>query len=189
MTEKSLPTNPTDPWEEMADLTEKMGEDKEALPKDVNRFRKLALSMPERWHVFTVTMSSLQQQLIEKLSHNANRAYLLAELDILKKELGQGTAPPLERLLIEQILTARLRLLHVESIHNENVNQSINLKTGEYWQDVLTATQARYLRAIESLARVRRLARNVPALQVNINQPGGKQVNVQGEVKTPEVGN
>jgi len=40
----------------------------------------------------------------------------------------------------------------------------------------------RYLRAIETLARVRKLARNTPALQVNIATDGGQQVNAINEV-------
>jgi hypothetical protein len=31
----------------------------------------------------------------------------------------------------------------------------------------------------------KRLARNTPALQINISREGGKQVNVQGNVATP----
>jgi hypothetical protein len=50
------------------------------------------------------------------------------------------------------------------------------------WERVLASKEARYLRAVETLARVRRLL-NLPAPQVNINLPGGQQVNVQGDVK------
>jgi hypothetical protein len=56
---------------------------------------------------------------------------------------------------------------------------------GEYWDNLLSSTQARFIRAIEALARVRRLARNTPALQINISREGGKQVNVQGDVNPP----
>ena len=42
----------------------------------------------------------------------------------------------------------------------------------------LSAAQRRFLRACESLARVRKLARTTPALQLNIAARGGQQVNV-----------
>jgi hypothetical protein len=58
----------------------------------------------------------------------------------------------------------------------------VALNVGAYWDNLLTTHQARFLRAIETLARVRRLARNTPALQINIAREGGKQVNVQGDV-------
>jgi hypothetical protein len=49
------------------------------------------------------------------------------------------------------------------------------------WGHVLSSAQSRYLKAIESLARVQRLTRNSPTLQVNIANESCKQVNVQGE--------
>ena len=54
------------------------------------------------------------------------------------------------------------------------VNESSTFKMGEYWDNLLSATQARFIRAIEALARVRRLARNTPALQINISREGGQ---------------
>jgi hypothetical protein len=50
------------------------------------------------------------------------------------------------------------------------------LTVGTYWDRRLNSAQQRHLRAIESLARVRRLSNATP-LQVNI---GGQQVNVAG---------
>ncbi len=38
----------------------------------------------------------------------------------------------------------------------------------ECLESLLAPAQARFLRAIEALARVRRLARNTPALQINV---------------------
>ena len=107
---------------------------------------------------------------------------MLAEVDKLQKELGYASAPSLEQLLIDHILTVRLRLIDAENAYNQSVvNQSITLKQGTYRDNLLTSNQTRFLRAIETLARVRRLARNTPALQINIAREGGKQVNVQGE--------
>lgn len=72
---------------------------------------------------------------------------------------------------------------HVEYYYNQCVvNQSIKLTKAEYWDNLLSSTQARFLRAIETLARVRRLARNTPALQINIAHGGGRQADVQGDV-------
>jgi hypothetical protein len=48
-------------------------------------------------------------------------------------------------------------------------------------EKLLVSKEARYLRAIEELATVRRLLR-LPALQVNIAAAGGQQVNVAGEL-------
>ena len=158
-------------------------------PKDVDRLRRLAAETPGILSFANSTTQSVRHQLIEKISHGVSRAYMLAEVDKLKKELDYADAPALERLLIDHILTVRLRAIHAENAYNQSiVNQSVSLKVGAYWDNLLTTTQTRFLRAIETLARVRRLTRNTPALQINIASEGGKQVNVQGDVsgqKTP----
>jgi len=46
---------------------------------------------------------------------------------------------------------------------------------GMYWEKRLSAAQRRFTRAGETLARVRKLSRNVPALQFNIAANGGRK--------------
>jgi hypothetical protein len=165
-------------WE-LAGKVEKSSEPKK---EEIERLRQLVLSFPEFWHVLAQSTGNMRNRLIEKISRGIHRAFMLAEVDILKKQFGYDEKPPLEQLLIDHILTAKLRLIHVENCYNNLVvNQSVTLTFGEYWDGVLTTAENRYLRAIEMLARVRRLARNTPALQINIAREGGKQVNVQGD--------
>jgi hypothetical protein len=49
---------------------------------------------------------------------------------------------------------------------------------GIYWEKRLTAAQKQFTRACETLARVKKLSRNTPALQFNIAASGGQQVNL-----------
>ena len=183
MTNSLLPAKTTDHWGEITELHKRMDKAKDPNPKDVERLRQLALATPGFLSFTRSTTQSIRHQLIEKISHGVSRALMLAEVDSLKKQLDYDAAPPLERLLIDHILTVRLRLIHAENNYNLCVvNQSATFKAGEYWDNLLSSTQARFLRAIETLARVRRLARNTPALQINIANDGGKQVNVQGDV-------
>jgi hypothetical protein len=131
------------------------------------------------------SMNFIRNELIEKISTGDFRSLMLAEVEVLGTQLDFNNAPPLERLLIDHILTVRLRLLHAEALYNKCMgNQSITLKQGDYRERQLTQSQTRFLRAIENLARVRRLSRNTPSLQINIAQQGGKQVNVVGEVNS-----
>jgi hypothetical protein len=182
MDNDKLPTKTPDSWDELYELRERMDKTKDPDPKDVDRFRKLAVSAPDSWPLSSLATDSVRHQLIEKISNGSSRACLLAEVDLLKQRLDYDAAPALEQLLIEHILTARLRVLDAENRYNAGVvNQSVSLNVGIYWDNLLTSTQARFLRAIDCLARVRRLARNTPALQINIAREGGKQVNVQGE--------
>jgi hypothetical protein len=177
------------PVKEAVQLYQKLARQKNPGDEEVYRLRRLIVSTPGAWSLATHTMPSIRQALVEKMSNGLSRACLLAEVDILAKQLDYDAATPLERLLIEHILTVRLRLIHAEHKYTHCVmNQAITFREGEYWDNLLSSTQARFLRAIETLARVRRLARNTPALQINIAREGGQQVNVQGDAngqKTP----
>jgi hypothetical protein len=94
-------------------------------------------------------------------------------LGVLERELTQPGDGPLEKLIIRQITGCWLRLSYVEYVVNTNtVEGNFNMAQGAYWEKRLSAGQRRYLRAIETLARVRRL--QLPAMQVNI---GNQQVN------------
>src|SRR5688572_329229 len=99
-------------------------------------------------------------------------------LPILKKDLGSDGAPMLEQLLIQQAALCWLRLNLVELAYSSVMKQSITLTLGLYWEKRLTVSQRRFTRSCETLARVRKLSRNIPALQVNIAADGGQQVNV-----------
>ncbi len=190
MKNKQLPATTADHRNELMAKVQKLMSQlngaKNPDPETVERLRQLFATQTHGFLSANSTTQSVRQQLIEKISHGASRAIMLAEVDLLKKQLDFDAAPPLERLLIEHILTVRLRLIHAEHIYNEGVvNQSVAFRYGEYRDNLLSSTQARFLRAIEALARVRRLARNTPALQINISREGGKQVNVQGDVNPP----
>ena len=182
MNNDQLPAKTADHWDEIIELQARLEKAKEPDPKDVARLRQLALATPDYLSFQHSATQSIRIQLIEKISHGASRAVMLAEVDKLAKQLDYDAAPPLERLLIDHILTVRLRLIHAENAYNICVlnNATATFKMGEYWDNLLSSAQARFIRAIEALARVRRLARNTPALQINIAQDGGKQINIQG---------
>jgi len=99
-------------------------------------------------------------------------------LQALKRELGYQEAPLLEQLLIQQAALCWLKLNLVELSYSSSMRQSITLTLGIYWEKRLTAAQRRFTRACETLARVRKLSRNTPALQFNIAAEGGQQVNI-----------
>ncbi len=106
-------------------------------------------------------------------------AAALRMIDALRQELAQPADTPLEGLLIDQILLTWLDY-HLMQIAAENEQTSgASLERLEVYDRLVSARSRRYLRAIETLARVRRLAVRTP-LQINI---GDKQVNVAGDVQ------
>jgi len=74
----------------------------------------------------------------------------------------------LEQLLIQQAALCWLKLNIVELQYSSVMKQSITLTLGMYWEKRLTTAQRRFTQACETLARVRKLSRNTPALQVNM---------------------
>lgn len=93
------------------------------------------------------------------------------KLGLMRDELAGPSPTPLERLLVERIVTCWLHLHHLEVIYGNK--ESMTLSLGIYYERCISSAQKRYLAAIKTLAVVRKLA--VPVLQVNIAK---KQVNV-----------
>ncbi len=107
---------------------------------------------------------------------------LTAGVSHLRDELGYKDAPALERPLIEHVVLCWLRLQKAELSYSNALAGTQTLTQAAHWERRLTMAQGRYLRAGESLARVRRLARpHRQPLQLNI---GGQQVNVAGSVSS-----
>jgi hypothetical protein len=79
----------------------------------------------------------------------------------------------LEYLLIQQVALCWLKLAYTEWQHKHYLtNGNTTIVQANFWEHRLSSAQRRFLRAVETLARVRRL--QLPAVQVNI---GAQQVN------------
>ena len=103
-------------------------------------------SMPEAWRATTSAM----ELLIEKVSSGGSRACLLADMDLTRREFGYANASAVERVLIDAIVAARLRLAVIEHGYAE---KGFNTVTSGYWENLINNAQFRLLRAVESLAR------------------------------------
>jgi hypothetical protein len=149
---------------------------------DRTALRRVVAAHPEYGRAFDLAVLALGQ-LIESTSANqAGVAIATGRMDALRAELSGPAPSVLERLLVDQVL---LDYFYLNTIAYQCAKLmsagTTSIATFEALERRLTAAQGRYLRAIESLARVRRLL-NLPAPQVNINMPGGQQVNIAGDV-------
>jgi hypothetical protein len=102
------------------------------------------------------------------------------QLKQLRKDLAGEQASPLEVLLIEAVVCCYQDYFSFFGLANQNTAGQTTLDAIDKWERILSSKEARYLRAVAELARVRRLL-NLPAPQINVNMPGGQQVNVQGK--------
>ncbi len=156
--------------------------------EDVANLRRLLKSNDTYWQLAGDLMLQAQHSALQSINAGKSKTLMTESaeegMQHIRRQLDYATAPMLEKLLIEQIVTAWLRLGICEMQFSTRMAGELTLAQGDYWNRALDAAQRRYLRAIESLARVRRL--KLPALQVNVAQPGAKQLNVTTGVTAQE---
>ncbi len=85
-----------------------------------------------------------------------------------RQAMRYDESPMLERMLIDQILMCWLRMQLVELQYTAVLVDNYTYKRIEHYEQRVSAAQHRYLQSVQALARVRKLAQNTPALQVNI---------------------
>lgn len=150
--------------------------------KDLDRLERHLADIPDLWRVAGDLTKLNQNTLIDQAGGHSKlvRASLEKGCEVQRAELGYEQAPALEKLLIEHVVLCWLRWTLVENHYTGALQGSTSINEADYWERKLSASQRRYLRAAETLARVRKLARTTPILQVNIATEGGQQVNVSG---------
>ncbi|MET0752669.1 MAG: hypothetical protein ABWZ66_04825 [Pyrinomonadaceae bacterium] len=79
------------------------------------------------------------------------------EIKKMRDGLGYEDASELEKILIEQICANYLRVNLLEAGHAQKTVETHTTEAGLYWDKRLSSAQGRYLRACETLAKVRRL--------------------------------
>jgi hypothetical protein len=147
---------------------------------DIAEFRRGLVKFPDLWRAFGDMALQAEHTLIDAIHvPNSSREAMRLGVKSVKDDLGYASAPPLEKMLIDQVALCWLRLSIVEVKHATITSGSVGISQGDYWDRTLSAAQRRYMRAIETLARVRRL-RKPNAVQVNI---GAQQVNVASMAK------
>jgi hypothetical protein len=105
-----------------------------------------------------------------------------ARLKQIRAELVGPAPAPVESLLVDAVVLCHQDYYSFAVMYGRTTGKTLTLEDMEKWERILASKEQRYLRAVETLARVRRLLK-LPSAQVNINLPGGQQVNVSGDVK------
>jgi len=178
MTELTALTDDKEVLGEFKDLVAKTDK-KNPSKGDIKALRAFLKKHPELWVAAGNLTEYAALGLIVGMEMPATvRESLRQGWDALRDELGYQTAPPLERLLIEQVVLCWLRHNMLELRYTCAVDKGMTALQGDFWNRRLAASQRRYLRACETLARIRKMVRTTPALQVNIATAGGQQVNV-----------
>lgn len=130
--------------------------------------RKLLASRPALVAALSSKASELEEAVIERaggqqvLVHESMRA----ELEQMRGSLRCTGDGPLEGLLISQVVLCWLNLMAGERLRNDRWSDGFSYESADFWDRHVARLRSDYLRAIRSLASVRRIL--VPFIQVNI---------------------
>lgn len=136
-------------------------------PEDITAIRLFLDEHPEKAkHIGDMAIQAETQLLMNAFS-NSQGARIATEQVMynMSKGLGYETAPAIERPLIKHVLLCWLRLHLCEIKYSQATDSGCTMEQGAYWEKKLSANQRRYLRAVETLARIRKLNINI---QVNV---------------------
>lgn len=148
---------------------------KKLTDNDLREVRRALRDQPDLWRAAGDLAVQAEHQLIDRVIHQpAAKEALRLRIDDMRKDLSYDKAPLVERLLMDQIVICWISLNHIQLRYDETTAGSISFALADYWEKRLTISQGRFYRAIETLAKVRKLSRGIP-LQVNI---GGQQINL-----------
>ena len=75
----------------------------------------------------------------------------------LRKEFGFDDSSPFERMLIEHVVLCWLQMQITSILYSSSINGDSSLKVKDYFCRRLSAAQRRFLRACETLTRIRRM--------------------------------
>ena len=148
-------------------------------PEDLKALRKALDEHPDLWRKVAGLSEITEEQITRQLGGGASAVFeesLRHGLKQMKRELGYDDAPALERLLIEQVTLCYTHFHKIQQHYASFTEGSYMVDEAEHLEDRVDAAQRRFLRAVKTLGRVRKMAGR-EALQINI---GGQQVNVAG---------
>jgi hypothetical protein len=164
---------------ELVQRTYKEKPDKE----DLSELKRRLDENPALWRAVFDLVEVLQRNFIERLTmQKPARIAIEANILEIKQNMGYSYSSMLEKLLIENIIETWLRFqwtgYQLSAFMGKDNVRFLEL---EFWEKRLSLSQNRYLKACETLAKVRRLMSIRPLVQVNIARDNGQQVNIAGD--------
>lgn len=141
--------------------------------EDVAALRKILIDEPEALDLvgnLAITMTAVI--IGGPMFTPAMRVGLNEQCDAMRAGMGWAESTTLEKTLIDHVILCWLRYHETEWRYNTIVSKEHTLTLGAHWEKRITSAQKRYLRAAESLAKVRKLLRpdKNPIFAMQLNQ-------------------
>lgn len=103
-------------------------------------------------------------------TENLLKLSVLEHTNQVRRNLGYDDVGAIEKAIIDHVVVCWLRLYETESRYESLMREdSVTITRAEHWEKRLEIAQRRYLRAVESFAKVRRLLSAAPLAQFNFN--------------------
>lgn len=119
-----------------------------------------------------------EDAIAEAMSRNqpVAKEMIKGEFEAARRELGYDNASALERLAIDEVVISSGHMSLAHMTYGMEFMARETLVQAESREKRMTAVQKRYCRALETLAKIRRLNLRI---QVNVAMDGGQQQNIQ----------
>lgn len=107
-------------------------------------------------------VGNISKQVFESVIGDANKSIVFGEsveryAEEMKQELGYQSSTFIEKMLIDEVVMRWLRLSVMDSAHRNITSQSHRREEGMYIEKRLHLAQKNYLRASETLVKVRKM--------------------------------
>ena len=143
--------------------------------KDVRKLRKTLKDNPGLWRKYGDLARLTQNQIVDSIPANsAIIESIWRAAPEMRTQMNYDEAPLIEQLLIEQVILTWLHFHKTHYTYQLITDESCTLPRADFWERSVNSAQRRYLRAIETLVRVRKLNGRAN-VQINIAQ---QQLNV-----------
>jgi hypothetical protein len=142
----------------------------------LDRLREVYAEMPSIVQWISDLQYAAEQEVLSTLGPGAVATFT-EQARRMRAKLAGDNSSPLERLLVNRIVLDWLHALKCEIQYQRRLNGTLSLEQAAFYDKQAERAQRRFLRAMTTLAHVRKLLS--PTVQVNIAE---QQVNVAGTV-------
>jgi hypothetical protein len=129
-------------------------------------------TVPRLWEILSTLSSLAVRSWVDLLAPTGpgseiTRRTIEKEIERKRSEVAGEGSSPLERLLAERVALCWLAANYADAEYTRKLKAGMSFREGEYYSRRCEQTNRQLLKAIESLARVRRL---LTPMQINIGQ-------------------
>ena len=165
--------------DEFMKVIERAYKAKKPAKEDLQTIRKFLIDYPEFCRaVFSMTEATQQQIIKNWVNDEVAKTAVEEHVVYVRDEMGYHDAPVMEKMLIDNIVTAWLRVQWLDYLVAAKMAGEFRIPAMEFWQKSLAIAQKNYLTSCETLAKIRKM--RLPNIQLNI---GEKQINVAGNLQ------